>query len=746
MLLSSLHNRRFVGLALALVTAVTLSQAGLAQLQDGGKRQPDETIQIEAGEVFEILAESDDPSAETVWVLTQDRKFIEAARSKVFRTRQVQPGEYLLDGTTLEPMLGREVRRLFFLRIVPHTPKDPGSLTPEAGTLVTTSPRSTQNIVTLPENFHVLSFQPDQTDTMHFAVILDAAANQSAPDNMDTYAYSEASRLFVWFVSPRERMMEVAIQRKDGTIARSPLQLKIGEPENVISAQGILANARDDGSVRFALETPPRAGQHVVTLWDFGDGAQSLLLSPSHTYAKNGTYTVRVSVRDIMNGLVINDAQTTLTITGITEPTGSGTVVSSSSSSVSSASSSVAGTPTTGDGFFATLFARLNAPFARAVLIGVSIIVLLGLLVLVVMRLLRRSRLDETLESAESLLIKKNAVQAVIDAPAVPLQVKRSPKVEEEVLPEPEPTSEPVAEPPPAEPVIDVDAAPSWLKKGLEATETTSNETEPVPTQPEPTFEPAAPVAPERLVFEEAPTPMTEPVAEPEPEPVPTPEPVFVPEPAAEPVPEPIVEPVVVPEPEPVAAPVIEPEPEPEPVPQTPTSAAQPAAAPVQTTLDAKAEREREKRRLKRQRYRQNLKKREQENKVKDEVKPKGTTDIPVATEESPEPLNLNPNLSVPEPTPIIEPQPEPVIAPEPILALPPENFAEELPAAQASAELPAARPSSELPAPTAESALPAAPSLAEPPVAPTNSDEDVQFIIRADNIDPDDSEPVKGV
>ncbi len=735
----SLAQRRFLGVSLSLLLAITVAHGSTAQLAGQATRTPDEVIEIEAGDVFEILAHSDDPTASAVWVLTQDRTFIEASRSSVFRTRQVKPGEYLLDATISEPMLDSETRRIFLLRIVPHTPTDPSVPTVLPGELVVTTPRAQQNIVTLPKNFHVLRFEPDQSDTSHFAVVLDATASQAQPDNLDTYSYSEASGLFVWFALPRDRTMEVAIQRKDGTIARSQLQLKIGEEENIVSSQGILANARDDGTVRFALQTPPPLGVHTLPLWDFGDGTQSLLMTPNHRYAKNGTYTVRVSVRNIIDGSIINTAQTTINVTGIHE-TGTGTVVSSSSSSAQS--SSVGSTGDSGPGFFATVFERLNSAFARTVFAIVGIIVLLGLLVLVILRLLRRSKLDKTLETAESLLIKQNATQAVIDAPAVPLQVKRSAKVEDvpsEVVLKEEPPA--VSDTPPSstEPHIDEAAAPAWLKKGLEVAAK-----EPVSTpEPEPITEP---------VIESVP----EPVAEPTPEPVVASEPAAPPvtdapqateevvppwlQPQAETVTEPTPEPVVTPEPTPVIAPEPEPVVEAAPAPATPATPA-PTSAPKD---DARAEREREKRRLKRQRYRQNLKKREQEKKVD------APTPTPVAQSPAPvaEPV-VDPVM--PEPTPIAEAQPEPilvpeptpVIVPEPQPALPPENFAEELPAAQPSSELPAAQPSAELPPAQPSSELPApaastpvATNLAEPPVTPTSSDEDVQFIIRADSVD----------
>lgn len=44
--------------------------------------------------------------------------------------------------------------------------------------------------------------------------------------------------------------------------------------------------------------TDPDSGTTLTYLWNFGDGQTSTLMSPAHTYARSGTYTVTLSVND----------------------------------------------------------------------------------------------------------------------------------------------------------------------------------------------------------------------------------------------------------------------------------------------------------------------------------------------------------------------------------------------------------------------------------------------------------------
>ncbi|HET6399053.1 MAG TPA: PKD domain-containing protein, partial [Candidatus Thermoplasmatota archaeon] len=57
-------------------------------------------------------------------------------------------------------------------------------------------------------------------------------------------------------------------------------------------APQIVAQAEAGGEVRFAAELPPGA----TAAWEFGDGATSGEPQPRHTYARSGTYTVRLLV------------------------------------------------------------------------------------------------------------------------------------------------------------------------------------------------------------------------------------------------------------------------------------------------------------------------------------------------------------------------------------------------------------------------------------------------------------------
>lgn len=760
MTFKSTHILGTVLVTLALVSGVLWANTLAAQIQSsGGPRKPDEVITIETGDVFEIMSVSDDPRAKTVWILMQDRTFIEAAQNKIFRTRQVLPGDYLLDGSIDEPMMGSQTRRLFLLRILPRAPKDP-SQNPSTE-ILKTFPRTEPGGITLPENLHVVKFEPDPAQSKRFAIITDANVGQAAPDNLDTYSFAEASPLHMWFGTPRDRTMEVAIERSDNIIWRQSIALTIGEPESIAQNQGIVASVLTDGKVRFALEQPPAASEPLLVLWEFGDGGQSMRTSPTHKYTRDGTYTVRVSVRNVTTGEVTSSTETTIEVTG-TQGTGS---TSSAASSVAAASSSSApAVVDDGPGFFATALERLNSGFARTVLMVVGIIVILGLILIVINRLLKRSKLDKTLEAAESTLLKQKSVKEIIDTPAAPMQVKRAPK-EERGSEEPSPSPTPQ---PQLEPVIDESAAPSWLKKGLskgneepmkQGTDEQKNGSTELATgagteeaqEPDNQDEPQAPTT-----ETPNPHPTLSPTSEPQPEPETE---VFSLEPDVAKETTPAPETLMTPQPQaPVAPEALTPNPSfeelaklsvsPGPVPSAPapviTNTASPTT-PVATKVDpreeARKEREREKKRLKRQRYRDNLKKRQQEKKgVQGEQGIKGVQEkvIPVSPAPTPKEVSV-PEEAIEElPKTEIVKAPEPVKAPEvvPTPELPAAKPEMELPPAQPKNELPAAQPNSELPAAQPSAELPAVPEPTPNPSPSSNPpDEDIQFIIRADNV-----------
>ena len=65
-------------------------------------------------------------------------------------------------------------------------------------------------------------------------------------------------------------------------------------------------------SLSARIDTLLREGKQLLLEWDFGDGTQSLLDSPTHTYLAAGTYAIRLSVRNILTGEPMTTASTTV--------------------------------------------------------------------------------------------------------------------------------------------------------------------------------------------------------------------------------------------------------------------------------------------------------------------------------------------------------------------------------------------------------------------------------------------------
>lgn len=98
-------------------------------------------------------------------------------------------------------------------------------------------------------------------------------------------------------------------ETKYTTVAISPsIQLVVNRPPQASFTFSLISPEAGE-KVQFSDESTDLDGQIVTRLWEFGDRATSAEKSPSHKYATEGTYTVRLTVKD-NHGAEATSAQT----------------------------------------------------------------------------------------------------------------------------------------------------------------------------------------------------------------------------------------------------------------------------------------------------------------------------------------------------------------------------------------------------------------------------------------------------
>ncbi|MDO8468343.1 MAG: PKD domain-containing protein [Candidatus Peribacter sp.] len=610
-----------------------------------------ESWTLAPGSVFEILAVPDASDRQIAWSLTKgDGSFVQADRGPLFRERFAEAGDFLLRGEVTAADQTPITQRTFAIHIVPGTP------VPATGSgesfIETNPPFDANGIAVIGTDLQTILVrtQPGAVQSsIDVNGSVDANGDGDAANDNDsrgTFFEADGSALRLWFTDGMtQRTLTVRGNGPGGPVTQT-IRLYAGSapvqtPEqNPIPSPSGLENVHieDRGNGTFAFSVDASAlsteGRAILLYWDFGDGQQSMLDRPVHTYAQNGQYTIMLQARDLAT------TEEVLRITGLLPVENVKPAEQSSGAQVSSAVSSASSSaPAVASRFNLRSIATIGGGLLLAILVGFAAVTLVGKLV--------QRKLDQeppappkgrptkksppsagfpSLDQAAPLSVTTDA------APPMPvIDVSPAPHVEEE-------PETPTAEPLPAKEAIETgpaklseltfqeEEAPSWLKQGHDEAEKrgqTVSTALPAPEVPKQEVEtPAKPAGRENRPL----PPWLEPAAPDIVEtPVPPPAPV-TPPPAPAPVAPPAPPSASAPEPAPVMAPAPAPVPvTPPPAPVTPPPPAAPSApppAPVQKTAAATplppteekkelSEAERERRRKKRARYRANKKSRE---------------------------------------------------------------------------------------------------------------------------------------
>ena len=577
-----------LSLAMLLVIAGLSAAVGLR----GSNAAESNSIRIEAGETLEIGTDTASPRSQFSWILTKDRKFQSAQRTRFFQTRLAEPGTYVLDVSVQDPITSENGYRAFTIVVTEPTGGIPFATgdksKPLAAMLKTDLPTVSGTAYVQPEG-GMLKIDTSGSDgnisTYHIdldtSVDSDADGNPANDiDNADTLSEKSGGSLYI-FMLPQttERRVKLTVTDINSIEPKtSELPIRFAIAPIASSTSSITQNPnspvlmqREGAVVRFSakLDESISAGKELLYEWDFGDRTKSLLYAPTHTYAAPGTYNVGLKIRDISNAEVLYEGVDSVLIDNVP-------IQGSSSSGGSESSASSSGT--TGGDSSVSLKGILQVSFIILLLLGFAV----GLYVLFTwIKRKTATGLQKTLEKMEGTIVNKDVVG---EAKPVVMKLKKEVTKTEENVKQNEiivdrekakaefKTQERTNE----TPVAGSGPVPSWLAKAATkpAPASAPTPTAPAPT-PAPKAETAAALTP-APPSQEGPAPAW---LKPAPAPTSAPAPTQAPTPApqAKPAPSPTPAPVAAQTP-PKAAPQVVSQPKAQ---QAPTSVPKPEVKPA---------------------------------------------------------------------------------------------------------------------------------------------------------------------
>ena len=298
-----------------------------------------ESVSLPAGSVFEITAETDRADAAFSWVLLQEKTLLLANRNRTMQYRFTAPGTYTLNAETASTDRSQIHRIIVTIQVTPPAgplllPEQSASAQEHA--IVDADPLQLQSgKIILEPGRSIVRFTPVRKDIKTIGIDFDVLADANGDgDTRNDNAVGDSAleraegSLFVWFAPvPIPRSFVVGGMLMGGTTVYQQLRLtdasekpvpvqpsvqapQTMQPGMADSAQStpqdstrhtIVSEAITEQERRFSVSFEDKAEMDVPLLyqWDFGDGMQSLLDHPLHTFARAGVYAVRVRIIDL---------------------------------------------------------------------------------------------------------------------------------------------------------------------------------------------------------------------------------------------------------------------------------------------------------------------------------------------------------------------------------------------------------------------------------------------------------------
>lgn len=425
---------------------------------------PSETIRLKVGDIFEILPIHDIADATYTWILTQDRTFLEANRAPSFRKRLIQPGMYTLYAEIASSDGARRISRTISLD---YSARQPGETTTTAtnsnnAILVQTEPAADeQGRIALAAGTQLVELIPVNPDIVPLALDLDLAKDADGdgkPENDiqadGTFFHSDATPLFLWITNDPLTTHSITVTAATPEGARTQkidiLNSDIAKAQGIVKSP-VRIEAEPTGERTYifnpVFENPDAAAGQLLYQWQFGDGQQSLITKPEHTYTEDGTYSVSLLIRNLRDGSDVASTSIALNVT----PTNIGTPSSEASSQTSEPTTPI---KNVGIGIGTILLGA--SLFILSLLLGIGIIFLFGKL------RKNKTTLADKLENIEKTMVK-SPTQETPNLTIAPPPVVQESKMQEPPATIAEREKELAVEPPAPQPVAKQESAPAWL-------------------------------------------------------------------------------------------------------------------------------------------------------------------------------------------------------------------------------------------------------------------------------------------
>jgi len=579
-------------------------------------------IRIEAGQTFEIGTDTNAQVPDFSWILTKDRKFQSAQRTRFFQNRFTQVGNYVLDVSVQSPAGGQNDYRAFTVTVTepqsvmpPPPPATPQEGVPLAAIFMT-NPAPVGGKVYLPPEGGILKIDPSASQGNITSYELDLDNNVDADgdgnptndvDNVNTSSEKAGTSLF-FFLIPRGTERKITLTVRDagkGQSNTASVDIVFSPAPNVPRTQNPnspILMKQDGLTVSFSALAPATqsGGTQLLNEWDFGDRTRSLLTSPIHTYAAPGMYTIGLTVRDILTGQIVYAGTEVVEVAMATISSAQSQSQQAVQSSAPPASSAArAG----GGGGSLTLSGSV---VKVGVIIFILLAVAIGLYALFTwIKRKTTGSLEKTFERMEQTILKQDPKAAVKTGKVEPMKLKKEPLASPVTKSEDHPLEE-IRDRENAQtefrtqdralvtPIADAGPVPDWLKKAPEKPTSTPPWLEQQETpKPQPTPQ-VAPIPTKSPSIPAQPQPQPQPPAPPPPPAPPAAAPTSGPVPdwlkpaqiAATPQPQPTPKPATL-ETQPTAKPPSTPTPKPAPV--QPQQAPTPQTPPPPLQASAKA-------------------------------------------------------------------------------------------------------------------------------------------------------------